>query len=140
MTVVAYKDGILVADRRYIRGSQMGTMTKIFRWKNHLIGFCGTANKISEWFSWFKNKKDIDTEDLDLDVLVISKIKDELIINLYEGSTHPIKVEDKFCSIGSGSDFAVCAMHLGYSAIEAVDITIQLCPDCGNGFDMLEFD
>ena len=46
-------------------------------------------------------------------------------------------MEGPFCAIGSGRDFALAAMALGHSAIEAVTVAGRFDTASGNGFDAL---
>ena len=48
-----------------------------------------------------------------------------------------IVYEDKFIAFGAGRDYALTAMFLGKSAIEAVQVAIQLDTSCGMGIDTL---
>ncbi len=55
----------------------------------------------------------------------------------YEQSPTPVKLEDKNVACGSGRDFAITAMHLGKTAIEAVEIACLFDTGCGNGIDWM---
>lgn len=55
---------------------------------------------------------------------------------LLEGRLVPIPVEDKFQAVGSGADYALCAMYLGKTAAEAVAIAAIF--DAYTGGDVTE--
>jgi ATP-dependent protease HslVU (ClpYQ) peptidase subunit len=140
MTVVAWDGKCLAADRLYVRGNTKGEMNKVLKHKNSILGFAGAAQQMTSWYEWLKTGKEPNIEEWDLDVLCITKNKNKIIIDLYECSIIPTHIEGSRCAIGTGSDYALCAMYLGHSAVEAVDIASQLSPDCGNGIDILTFD
>ncbi len=64
-------------------------------------------------------------------------VLDDGRVHEYGRTPYPQPREDKFTAIGSGSDFALAAMHLGLDAIDAVDLACRLDPNCGNGIDAL---
>jgi hypothetical protein len=60
------------------------------------------------------------------------------LVDVYERSPYPFRVEDETYATGSGRDYAIAAMHLGKSAAQAVEIASLFDPACGNGVDTLE--
>ena len=56
-------------------------------------------------------------------------------VHEYGRSHIPDILEDEFVAIGSGRDFALAAMHLGQSAVEAVGLACRLDANCGLGVD-----
>lgn len=60
-------------------------------------------------------------------------------ISFYDRSRSPVRYEQERIAIGSGRDFAMAAMHLGKSAVEAVEVACALDSGCGNGIDALTF-
>ncbi|MEL4402914.1 hypothetical protein AAEJ42_22005, partial [Shewanella algae] len=48
-------------------------------------------------------------------------------------------VEDAFCAIGSGRDYAMAVMALGHGAARAIEIAARFDPGTGNGCDTLAF-
>jgi len=56
------------------------------------------------------------------------------------GGGHYERVEDAFCAMGGGRDYALAAMFLGKSALEAVQVACALDITCGKGIDVLELE
>jgi ATP-dependent protease HslVU (ClpYQ) peptidase subunit len=57
--------------------------------------------------------------------------------SLYDQTPFPIRQEQAYIAIGSGRDFAMAAMYLRKTAVEAVEVAIALNSGCGNGIDEL---
>jgi hypothetical protein len=143
MTVIAWDGKILAADRMACSGSRKFEMTKILRVRSCLIGSAGDADISAELEAWFISGGDPTTfpaaqrdDDKFTGLLVIQPDG----VWKYERTPYPFKYESKFVAIGSGSEYALAAMHLGKNAIEAVQLAIQLDPGCGMGFDSLTFE
>lgn len=124
MTTIAYKNGIMACDGRATNqhghivdsGSQ-----KIIRLKNgDLLGAAGDAADLHKLAS-FWNSTDSDERfpyiDATTAAILVSR-KSGLIT--YMNSSGPSSLDTDYHSIGSGSAFALSAMDLGKSAIEAV--------------------
>lgn len=144
MTVIAFDGTTLAADKRTGFGTAHATSTKIKRIPQGLVGGAGTVAQIFSMFKWIEEGSDPDKfpekqKDQE-NSPVILLIKPDKTIWYYDDTPEPFLIEDKFWAIGSGRDFAITAMHLGYSAREAVRTASELCPSCGNGIDTLEFD
>lgn len=138
MTVIAWKDGVLAADKRSTDGSLARTTTKIDRAPNGaLMGGTGNSSVCRELRDWWIAGADVakwPTKGTDATLLVIELGGRAL---LYWDGPVPVELEDGFIAIGSGSDFATAAMHLGKSAREAVEVACLFCTSCGNGIDEL---
>jgi len=122
MTTVAWKDGVLAADKKASQGGSGYRVTKLFRTKTHAIAFAGELGYGMQFVEWFKSDRSQDcplTSDADVTVLVMSLETGTCV--QWECPGVPIPIEDSFCAIGSGQDLAVGAMSFGATAIEAVE-------------------
>lgn len=148
MTVIAYDKKTLVADKQATLGNMKFAVTKISKIGDWAVGFAGTASdglKFVEWFKGINSKAKVkpdypfDSEsDADFQVLCINtKTKEVWYYDDTSQGTH-IKVEQDYFAIGSGATFAITSMFLNKTAKEAVEITSVLCPDCGEGLDVIE--
>ena len=139
MTVIAYKDGIMAADKRAVNVGLNRTVTKIKKIHGNLVGVCGDADKIAMLFDWLErggDPKDYpEFQKTDYSgLLVITPFKD---IWKFESQPLPIVIEDSFFAMGSGRDYAITAMHMGATAIEAVKVACEFDVSCGNGVDVI---
>ena len=58
-------------------------------------------------------------------------------LHKFESTPHPLRFPPQNFAIGSGRDFALAAMHLGKTAVEAVEVACHFDSGCGNGIDTL---
>jgi len=141
MTCVAWDGKTLAADKRAVNSGMIFTVTKIFKVRGRLVAASGDFDRVNESVAWFAAGADPakmppyarDNSDF-VAMLVIEK--DGTILK-YERSAVPFKIESPFYAIGSGRDYAMAAMHLGHSAMEAVEVACALDSGCGNGIDTL---
>lgn len=138
MTIVAYKDGVLAADKQCCDAGMARTVTKIRRLKDgRLAGASGNSSMCRRMLDWIDDGADIskhpDTKD-QCNVLVVNL---DGSLDLYDEGAAAIKLEDPFAAIGCGRDYALGAMACGASAVKAVDIACRFDIHCGQGVDML---
>ena len=140
MTVIAYRDGVLAADKLSEANGLRGTVTKIFRVGDAMVGICGAMTMALECVDWLrgganpKHIPDFQRTDECQNLMVIQDKK----IWIYERGAIPLLIEDEYCAIGCGSDIAMAAMWCGKDAIEAVQCAIALNTGCGQGIDFLQ--
>lgn len=146
MTVIAWDGKSLVADKRASCNGYPATTTKIVRAKGgELMGACGDTDMGLALKAWFDRGAIASTYPdnrrgdggIKATLMIISK---DGAVHLYCSEPYPIVLENKFHAIGSGSDFALAAMHLGYDARKAAEVACALDNDCGNGLDILELE
>ena len=139
MTVIAYRNGVLAADKLSHANGLRGTVTKIFRVGDAMVGVCGALTMALEVVAWLraggnpKHMPDFQKTDEHQNIILI---KDKRIW-LYERGVVPLLMEDEYCSIGAGSEIATAAMWCGKDAVEAVQCAIALNTSCGQGVDFL---
>lgn len=142
MTVIAYRDGVLAADRRIHNHNvaTWGTMTKIARSPAGTIGgSCGQPALIFRFANWLRNggTGPFDTDgERDWEGFVISP---QRMMTAYDHSgTHPIN--GPYLVVGSGKEVAYGALFVGASAEDAVRAAIAHHAECGDGIDVLRLD
>ena len=140
MTIIAWDGKTLAADKRLTNCGMASPVTKIFRCEESLIGISGEFSLAQELINWYKNGCEIDKfpafqrdEDDYVGMLVINKKG----VFKYGRTPFPMILESQFFAIGSGRDYAMAAMHLGKTAVEAVEIASIFDCGCGNGVDSL---
>jgi ATP-dependent protease HslVU (ClpYQ) peptidase subunit len=147
MSVIAWDGRTMAADKRACLGTLIRTTTKICRVGEGageaLCAYAGDAAGGEELLAWFRDgakPADFPASQRDREnwsgLLVVKRTG----VFKYEYSPYPVRFNDKFFAIGSGRDFALATMHLGYDARTAVEVAIALDSGCGNGVDTLAFD
>lgn len=142
MTVIAWDGHTLAADKKAVNGSYSHRVTKIRRLRDgRLFAGGGSSDFIlamAEWLDEGANREDFPKSQADKDdwqpCVVITR--DRRVLR-YERSHVPFEIEEPFCALGSGRDYALAAMHLGKTAAEAVAVACRFDSACGMGLDTL---
>lgn len=136
MTTICYRNGTLAGDTRAYSGGRppIGEKQKIWkvdygdgRWS--AFGTSTVVPGLAEQIkTWLQNEKSRDHEpkipDAGFDTLEINE-KGE--VYFYSSSLHPTgPLTGEFFAVGSGQEFALGAMAMGASAVEAVQAAGQL--------------
>ncbi|MRW82888.1 hypothetical protein GJ698_02135 [Pseudoduganella sp. FT26W] len=143
MTIIAWDGKTLAADKQSTCAGHGSTVTKIFRTTFGLVGFAGKASHARALLVWFNSGAILErwpvSPDRDnwADAIVICP-NGEVREYVGNGGGHYELVEDNFCAMGGGRDYALAAMFLGKSAKEAVEVACALDITCGKGIDTLE--
>lgn len=143
MSVIAWDGNVLAADMQVTVCGLKLKSSKIRKINDNLVSGCGTTSYVEEMMAWYE--KGADPKDFPkfqegesfCNFTVITKDRD---ICVYEKTAYPYKVSGKFYAMGSGRDYAMAAMHLGKSAIEAVDVASYFDCNCGLGVETLSFE
>ena len=141
MTVIAWDGKTLAADKRATNAGMIRTVTKIFRVDDSIVAIEGNLDQGMLMLAWVRDGCDPDTfpeSQNDEDRWVNVTVADKDGLRQYQQTPYPFKIEDKLFASGSGRDFALAAMHLGKSAVEAVEVACVFQSDCGNGCDYYE--
>lgn len=152
MSVIAWDGKIVAADKRGVCGDYHSINTKLFSFDDIMpvnsplagtigyLGFVGNASHGMALISWFMNDNadpskypEFQKGDEWTRLIHIDVVKDKAIAWVYEATPYPVRVEDTFAAWGSGRDYALAAMYLGRTAIEAVELASRFDPNCGNG-------
>lgn len=142
MTVIAWDGITLAGDKRTNFGGLHATTTKVHRLRDgSLVGCAGNTAQIAEMVRWLSEGAKPDQ--LPVSQRDESKCVSALVvrpsgaIEQFENTAYPILIENPHWAIGSGRDFAMAVMHLGYDAVRAVQVASNLDSGCGNGVDFL---
>ncbi|MDR2213955.1 MAG: hypothetical protein LBE21_10075 [Pseudomonadales bacterium] len=142
MTVIAYDGKTVAADKRGIDGCGLvRTVTKIFRRERDglvaaITGTHAVGLEMYEWWRSNSNDKDfpVSAREDDASLIIIGGGR----VLVYTVGPQPVTQEEDQVAFGSGRDFALAAMALGKTAVEAVELACRFQSDCGNGIDTLE--
>lgn len=143
MTVICWDGETLAADRQANMSGFPYEATKIFRVPSGMVGFSGNGSHAMALLDWFKgdmfpaNYPKESYEDGAGSMLITNE--GELWV--YDSKTaYPEIIKTKFFARGCGRDYALAAMYLGKSAIEAVEVASALDVNCGMGVDFLRLE
>jgi hypothetical protein len=140
MTVIAWDGTTLAADKRAVSGGGISrTCTKIWPYKDMLLGISGDWDIGAEVREWFKAGAEpekfpkIALEDKATFIVIGADG-----IRHYCRGPYPMWIEARCCAWGAGRDFAEAAMYLGRDAYKAIEVACHFQSDCGNGIDTLQ--
>lgn len=142
MTVIAWDGHRLAGDKRGNSGGCIFTSRKIYRFRDCLVGFIGSADRVGALMEWIRGGCEptkYPANPIDDNCFMLMVCRDGRILR-YEDTPWPIAIEDKKYAMGSGGDAARAAMHLGCSAQKAVEIAFLFDLCCGDGVDVLSFE
>lgn len=142
MTVIAWDGKTLAADKQATNNGLKRKVTKIRKIRGHLCFGAGDFDVLNHLYDWFEqgaspaNWPDIQKDKDAYGTLTI--ITPDNRIMRYERTPYPFEIEETFIAVGSGRDYAMAAMQLGYGAVKAVETAMALDNTCGLGIDVLE--
>lgn len=141
MTVIAYRDGILAADRQGSFGSRLVVNCKLILRRRGAFGFAGVHDWQQLFIDWYEKgchglAPSMDP-DLWVDALVVPKPFTNCVQMFGRYGEIP-GITTPFNACGSGGDVALGAMLHGASAIEAVGYATEVQADCGCGIDFID--
>lgn len=141
MTTLAYKEGVLAADRLATSGAvRTGKMTKIACAGNYLFAGAGKVSEIIAFRKWVERGMPA-THKFEFKSSFVWLINAKGRLALYSSSFEPIYYEDNaFDASGTGREFAMGAMAAGADARSAVEIAQQFDIYSGGGVDVLTLD
>jgi hypothetical protein len=141
MSVVIWDGTTLAADKRATNAGTTYRTTKIFRQGDTLVGITGHFGHGHAVLAWLARGRDPTTypEAEPADRCYCLVVHRDGRLERFEGSPYPLVVEERVHALGSARDFALMAVHLGYDARRAVELTCELSVDCGDGMDVLRF-
>jgi ATP-dependent protease HslVU (ClpYQ) peptidase subunit len=122
MTTIAARFSTLeiAADSMCSSDDSFYLVEKLRKGKNSIYGACGDWDKILKFYAALERGEDLDS---DCDITVMELRNDGLWI--YEGTIIPAKIKNDFWAIGTGANYAIAAMHLGKTPLEAVKIACK---------------
>lgn len=138
MTVLAYKNGTLAADKRSTCAGKSTTVTKLFRVGDSIVGITGELTLGMQMVKWLENgavPSDLPSFQNTGDYVPVLQARADGTLWEYNKGPVPYRIEDATYAMGSGRDYALAAMHLGQSAADAVRTACHFDQNCGNGVD-----
>ncbi|MFZ6813556.1 hypothetical protein ACO0K3_03745 [Undibacterium sp. Rencai35W] len=144
MTTIAWDGKTLAADKRCTSDGVISVVTKLYKVKGCLLAAAGDFDRIQEMIHWFRkgcmpsNLPLFQRDNADFVGLIV--IRPDKKIYRYDRGPYPHKYESPTIAIGSGGNFALAAMHLGCTAVDAVRVACEFDCYSGNGIDTLSFD
>jgi len=131
-TIVADRRG-MAADRQTTHGDQKFSGTKIFKIKRTIVGMAGDATQCEQFLEYMRGGDKPEILD-DIEALILTP--KGLYVCL--GSLTKMAVDDPFYALGTGSQAALAAMHMGADIQKAVEIACLIDPSSGGGVDYLK--
>jgi ATP-dependent protease HslVU (ClpYQ) peptidase subunit len=138
-TIVADTKG-MASDSQMTDGGTKSNVPKFWRVKQWLIGGAGDYSAIIKLIEELKAHPDLSPAQVltDVDIKMDKDAEADLLLlspggKLYhsENGGYPLPSSDKFAAIGSGSQGALVAMHLGCTPREAVAAVKKVDPSTG---------
>lgn len=108
--------------------------------KRYLIGICGDADAGEAFMHWW-NTPGADADQhypKSGDFHALALCEDGYLV-WYGPNGYPVEIQDRFHGIGSGSDFALGALHAGVDIKQAVKIASKLDANSGFGIQVEGF-
>ncbi len=137
MTTIAYRDGVLAADSQTTRGNlSVNGAIKLIKSDTILAGICGDAHDMGKFGKWLiaVSEKCDNVEDFHLHNSPLADDADTeaLIADVHgnawymHASGSVFKYNEDHAASGSGEYFALGALHMGATAVEAVEAAVAL--------------
>ena len=108
------------------------SVCKLRQWKDGVAGAAGDWVQILKFFNAIEKGGDLDS-DCDVECM---ELRAEGIY-IYESALIPARIKEPFYAIGTGSAYAMAAMHLGKSPREAVEIAALYDPATRGPIDVM---
>ena len=108
------------------------SVCKLRQWKDGVAGAAGDWVQILKFFNSIEHGGDLDS---DCDIECMELRADGIWI--YESTIIPARIKEPFYAIGTGSAYALAAMHLGKSPREAVEIAALFDPATRGPIDVM---
>jgi ATP-dependent protease HslVU (ClpYQ) peptidase subunit len=140
VTTIAYKDGVLAADRQSNwGGGKAGFVRKIGRNKaGDLIGLTGDCASCATFLTWFEAGEQGEAPPMKVEdddsFAMIARAGGALMLRSNRGV---VELDAPYFAMGSGREYALGAMAHGAGAAAAVDIACRLDNSSGGGVDVL---
>lgn len=143
MTTIVYRNGVLAGDRRAYSGEKtpIGSKRKVHRLEDGTLFGCSSSNVgadalIKRWIAKGCPPPEGGEPIPDhFQVLIVRPNGEVFYAKNNLDLSGPL--EAPFFAIGSGEAFALGALEMGASAVQAVEIACRLDPWTGNGVDQV---
>lgn len=140
MSVIAFDGKRIAADKQSTCAGLPVVTRKILKTEKAILAWTGDQEQglaLAEWFLNGKNKNDwpkFQSGENWTRLIVV----ENGIVGFYEKEPYMQTVDDKFTAWGSGRDYAIATMSLGFDAFKAVEVASQFDVYCGLGVDIYE--
>jgi len=125
MTTIATNGKVIAADSR-ITGDYIDSHPKLFQIGDSVFGIAGMMTRVLKVIDWLSmgcpesNKPDVND-----DGFTLLQVCSEGIF-YWDGNLRPVQMRGPYAAIGSGSQYAMGAMHAGKNPRRAVEICCEL--------------
>lgn len=141
MTIIAYRAGVIAADRR---SEVAGAETRLYKlWydptSRSVFGSCGYQSHFQLFTRWIESGADHERRPtisdehfgvIELDHMGRAWVWDNDLVRM--------SFQAEYMALGSGAQFALGAMANGATAARAAEIACELDANCGCGIDVVE--
>jgi hypothetical protein len=136
VTVISYRNGTIACDSLCCSdGAKFASMTKIARAPDgSLAALSGPALACYRFLKWFAangSEDGYDPEAVDAEGMSGFVVRPDGTIYCLDESCELFLIETPYVADGSGMAYALGAMAVGASAVEAVEAAIACCTTCG---------
>lgn len=137
MTTIAYRAGVLAADSRVSITTEGGgdrffdRSKKLIRKGNAIIALAGESSPGMVFAAWYGSGKKPPSRLIDGGADFTALVLTPKGLFEYDAYCEPERVDEEFYAIGSGAKAALGAMHMGASAIQAIEIAMKIDPSTG---------
>jgi 20S proteasome alpha/beta subunit len=152
MTTIAYRDGVLAADRRVTgSGTIIGHKTKIAKVGGVLCGATGSNTLACEFIAWvqegcpadrppvlYRESSNKNPDDAaDITGFLIARNRPNRLISFRDSGVQWL--DGPYFAFGSGQDYCRGAFAMGANAKQAVESALLFDVYSGSGIDVLSF-
>ncbi len=143
MTTIIYHDGILVADTLSNANHICISHSKLYTCKRtgSVFGSCGYSHEMIQFMKWIDEGLGVEVDKpkfLGEDGFCCLEVNKSGELFIWYDHLVPIPIHEKKMAIGSGGGFALGAVEMGASAIEAIRVSAKLNTDTGGPFDIYD--
>lgn len=133
MTTIAYRDGIIAGDTQAQQHGLTRYFKKVHRMDDAIIGIAGNCGDVTQFLDWWRDGHNMDRlpdfriyrgdgDAPDIQALVLQQ--DGLYLWTEHFQYSP--VVQSFFAIGTGTQAALTAMHMGAPAVDAIRMAAQV--------------
>lgn len=139
MTTIAVKTGVMACDSMLVISSEAGgdrayyNTRKVYPIEGEFIGVAGDSAGADLWIDWYMDGCSGKSlfkamQEYDFDIVILHKSG---LVQASDQSGVITTLDEPFYAIGSGTKCALAAMHMGATAVEAVEIAAKIDPHTG---------
>src|SRR6185312_1506553 len=131
MTVVCVRDGVMATDSRATaEDGKAHRCEKLYRFGPLIVGVSGSHPGCMAFVRYFRARAE-EQDDYDFEGASALVLCPKRGILIFDDCGEPDPVQEPFFAIGSGGQVALGAMHMGASAVQAVEAACRWNASCG---------